>query len=135
MKPIDTRSSPVFSSFIGYIHEPPIWRYLAGIFKGQPAHRVDHAIERLGDLPDLLDTELPNLRFAPIGQVELLDGGACEMSPAPLSEHGGVGLYVRSGSKLDNGSPSLPRPLSPERTPTTRPSSTTSWVADVSVRM
>ena len=36
---------------------------------------------------------------------------------------------------LPSGSPSLPRPLSPERTPTTRPSSTISWVAEVSVRM
>ena len=33
------------------------------------------------------------------------------------------------GSKLPSGSPSLPRPLSPERTPTTWPSSTISWVA------
>ena len=37
------------------------------------------------------------------------------------------------GSKLPSGSPSLPRPLSPERTPSTLPSSTISCVAEVSV--
>ena len=39
------------------------------------------------------------------------------------------------GSKLESSSPSRPRPLSPERTPTTRPSSTSSLAAAVSPRM
>ena len=33
-KPIETRSSPVFSSFIGYSHVPPIWPYFALSFSG-----------------------------------------------------------------------------------------------------
>jgi len=37
MKPMLIRSSPVFSSFIGYIHDPPIWWYFEEIFSGQPA--------------------------------------------------------------------------------------------------
>ena len=32
----------------------------------RPAHRVDHAVERLGDLPDLLDAQLPALRRVPL---------------------------------------------------------------------
>ena len=48
-----------------------------------------------------------------------------------------VALAIRSepGSKFDSSSPSRPRPLSPERTPTTRPSSTSSFDAAVSPRM
>ena len=48
-----------------------------------------------------------------------------------------VALAIRSepGSKFESSSPSRPRPLSPLRTPTTLPSSTSSLAAAVSPRM
>ena len=62
--------------------------------------RVDHAVERLGDLPDLLDAELPDLRLAALGEVELADRGAGEMAPAALGEDGGLGLDVGAGLEV-----------------------------------
>ena len=97
--------------------------------------RVDHPVERLLDLPYLLDAELPHLGLAVLGQPELLDRRAGEVAPAALGQHRHAARSMSEpGSKLPSGSPSLPRPLSPERTPTTRPSSTSSWAARVSVR-
>src|SRR5258706_16188545 len=48
--------------------------------------RVDQPIERLGDLPDLLYAELPDLRLAVRGEVELPDRGAGQMAPAAPRE-------------------------------------------------
>ena len=61
--------------------------------------RVDHAIKRLGDLPDLLDAELPDLRLAVLAELELLDRGAGQMPPAPLREHRHLRLDV--GARLE----------------------------------
>ena len=58
--------------------------------------RVDDAVERLGDLPDLLDAELPHLGLAALGEVELADRGAGQVAPAALGEHGGLRLDVRA---------------------------------------
>ncbi len=62
--------------------------------------RVDHAVERLGDLPDLLDAELPDLRLAALRQVELLDRGAGQVTPAALGEHGRLRLDVGAGLEV-----------------------------------
>ena len=98
-KPMLTRSSPVFSSFIGYSHVPPICPYLADELQRPRTDRVDHAVQRLGDLPDLLDAELPHLRFAAVAEVELLDRSAGDVPPAALGQHGRLRLDV--GARLE----------------------------------
>ena len=60
---------------------------------------MDQAVERLRDLPDLLDAELPGLRLLALAEVELADGGAGEVAPAALGEHGGLRLDV--GARLE----------------------------------
>ena len=60
---------------------------------------MDQAVERLGDLPDLLHAKLPHLRLAPVGQVELFDRGAGDVPPAALREHRRPRLDV--GSRLE----------------------------------
>ncbi len=62
--------------------------------------RVDHAVERLGDLPHLLHAELPDLGLAALGQVELLDRGAGQMAPAALGQHRGLRLDVGPGLEV-----------------------------------
>jgi len=96
--------------------------------------RVDHAIERLGDLPDLLDAELPDLRLAVGAEVELADRGPPSDAPAALCEHREAGLDVGPGLEVAKRLSVLARPLSPERTPRTAPSATSSCDAAVSVR-
>ena len=64
------------------------------------AERVDHAVERLRDLPDLLDAELPDLRLAVLGEVELLDRGAGQVAPAALGEHRRLRLDVGAGLEV-----------------------------------
>src|SRR5919197_2707749 len=49
----------------------------------RPAHRVDHPVERLLDLPDLLDAEIPLLRVA-AAEVEVTDRGAREVALGAL---------------------------------------------------
>ena len=65
----------------------------------RPAERVDHAVQRLLDLPDLLDAERPDLRVRG-GEPELLERGAREMAPAALGEHGRAGHHVRAGLEV-----------------------------------
>ena len=72
---------------------------LGGELQRPRADRVDHAVQRLGDLPDLLDPELPDLRLAALGEVELADRGAGEVAPAALGEHGRLRLDV--GARLE----------------------------------
>ena len=57
-------------------------------------------VERLFDLPDLLDPELPDLRLAPFAKIELTDRGASEMAPAAFREHGHPGLDVGAGLEV-----------------------------------
>ena len=66
----------------------------------RPAHRVDHAAERLLDPPDLLDAERPDLRVLAL-EAEVVDRGAREVTLRSLTEDGdaadevGAGLEVR----------------------------------------
>src|SRR5436309_6116060 len=62
----------------------------------RPAERVYDAVQWLWNLPDLLDSERPDLGLAPVGQVELLDRGARQVAPGPLGEHGRLSGDVRS---------------------------------------
>ena len=101
------------------MNEPPNSRYFAANLQ-RPAHRVDDAVERLLDLPDLLHAELPLLRV--LG-ADARSGGSPRRSGGPaVPSASTVALAIRSepGSKFDSSSPSRPRPLSPERTPTHR---------------
>jgi hypothetical protein len=60
---------------------------------------VDHAVERLRDLPHLLDAELPDLWLAVLAEAELLDRDAGQMAPAALRQHCDLGLDV--GPRLE----------------------------------
>ena len=64
------------------------------------ADRVDQAIQRLGDLPDLLDPELPDLGLGARGQVELADRGTGEVAPAALGQHRELRGDVRAGLEV-----------------------------------
>ena len=87
----------------------------------RPAHRVDHAVERLRDLPDLLHAELPHLRLV-AAQVEVVERDAGEMALRSLGEHGHLRDEVGAGLEVAQlARPRGSRPLSPVRTPTTRP--------------
>jgi hypothetical protein len=61
---------------------------------------VDDLVQRLGDLPDLLDPELPDLRLAVLGEAELLDRRAGQVAPAALGQDGGLRLDVRAGLEV-----------------------------------
>ena len=65
----------------------------------RPAERVDHAVERLVDLPDLLDAERPDLRVG-AGEAERLDRGAGQVAPAALGQHGRLRDDVRAGLEV-----------------------------------
>ena len=73
---------------------------LGGDLQRPPRERVDHAVERLGDLPHLLDAELPHLRLAAGGEVELLDRRAGDVPPAALGEHRRLRLDVGAGLEV-----------------------------------
>ena len=110
------------------MNEPPNSRYFAANLQ-RPAHRVDHAVERLLDLPDLLHAELPLLRVLG-ADVEVADRGAGEMALAcPRRARSPWRSGPSRARSSTSSSPSRPRPLSPERTPTTFPSSTSSLYA------
>ena len=64
----------------------------------RPAHRVDHAVERLLDLPDLLHPELPLLRILG-ADLEVADRRAGEVPGRALGEHGGLRDQV--GARLE----------------------------------
>ena len=64
------------------------------------ADRVDQAVQRLGDLPDLLDAELPDLGLAPLAEVELADRGAGQVAPAALGQDGRLGGDVGAGLEV-----------------------------------
>src|SRR5205807_10179819 len=61
----------------------------------RPAHRVDHAVERLRDLPDLLHAELPLLRVTG-AEVEVADRGARQVPLGALAEDGRLRDHVRA---------------------------------------
>ena len=65
----------------------------------RPAHRVDDAVERLRDLPDLFHRELPDLRLL-AAEGEAVDRDACEVALRPLRKHGDLGGEVGAGLEV-----------------------------------
>ena len=65
----------------------------------RPAHRVDHPVERLLDLPDLLDPELPAHRVGAV-HVEVVVGGVGEVADRALGEDGRLGDDVGAGLEV-----------------------------------
>ena len=65
----------------------------------RPAHRVDDAVERLRDLPDLLHRELPDLRLL-AAEGEAVDRDAGEVALRPLREHRDLGDEVGAGLEV-----------------------------------
>ncbi len=76
----------------------------------RPAHRVDHVPQRLRDLPDLLDTQLPHLRVV-AGQPEAVERGAGEMPLRPLGEHSDPGDEVGARLVVSEALPLAPAAL------------------------
>ena len=76
----------------------------------RPAHRVDDAVERLRDAPDLLHAERPDLRVVAC-EAEALDCGAGQVSLRPLGQHGhacdeiGARLEVRRAARRRGRAP------------------------------
>ena len=70
-----------------------------GLRAQRPAERVDDLLQRLLDLPDLLDAERPDLRVV-ARQAEPLLRGAGQVAPAALGEHGRLGHHVRAGLEV-----------------------------------
>ncbi|CAB4343053.1 unannotated protein [freshwater metagenome] len=68
------------------------------------SNSVDHAIERLGDLPNLFHAELPNLRLATFAKIKLADCRAGEAAPASLGEdrylRGYVGAWLKVAERF-----------------------------------
>src|SRR5204863_4768623 len=65
----------------------------------RPAHRVDHAIQRLFDLPDLLHAELPLLRLA-APELEVADRRAGQVPLRALGEHRRLRDHVGAGLEV-----------------------------------
>ena len=61
---------------------------------------MDHPVERFADLPDLLHPELPDLRLAVLGEVELRDRDAREVAPVAVGQHGHFRLDVGAGLEV-----------------------------------
>ena len=76
---------------------PPNSLYLARLAQ-RPAHRVDHPVERLGHLPDLLDADLPALRSP--GEIEVVDGGLRQVADRAFGQHGRLGHQVGPGLEV-----------------------------------
>ncbi len=66
-----------------------------GALAQRPAHRVDHAVERLLHLPDLLDADLPAPRVGPV-QVEVVQGRVGQVPQRALGQHRRLGDHVRA---------------------------------------
>src|SRR3954452_3421411 len=131
-KPIETRSLPSLS-FIGYSHVPPICPYFDESLTG---HGPIVWITRSSGLGTFQTSLTPSSqtcgsRLSPRSNSRI--AAPVRLPQQPSASTTNLALMSVPGSKLPSGSPSLPRPLSPERTPTTRPSSTMTFVADVSV--
>ena len=65
----------------------------------RPAHRVDHLVERLLDLPDLLHAELPAHRQRAL-EVEVVDRRLGQVAERALGEHGRLRDHVRAGLEV-----------------------------------
>ena len=64
----------------------------------RPAHRVDHAVERLLDVPHLLDAERPDLRLR--GEAEPVERDPGQVALRPLGEDRDARLQVRAGLEV-----------------------------------
>ncbi len=71
----------------------------AGRFAQRPAHRVDDAVKRLLDLPDLFHPELPAHRVGAV-HVEVVVGGVGEVADGALGEHGRLRGHVGPGLEV-----------------------------------
>ncbi len=80
------------------MNEPPNSRYL-GLKSQGPGHRVDHAVERPLDLPDLLHAQLPLLRILG-AEVEVTNRRAGEVTLGALGQHGCLGDQVGAGLEV-----------------------------------
>src|SRR4029077_13332337 len=65
----------------------------------RPAERVDHTVERLGDLPDLLHPERPDLRVVAL-KGEAVERDAGEVALRPLGQHGHARVNIRAGLEV-----------------------------------
>ncbi len=78
---------------------PPASLYLRAPAQ-RPAERVDHPVERLRDLPDLLHPELPDLRVGALAQVEVVHRGVGEVADRALGQHRRLGDDVGAGLEV-----------------------------------
>ena len=65
----------------------------------RPAQRVDHAVERLRDLPDLLHAERPHLRVLAL-EPEPVERDAGQVALRPLGEHGHARVDIGAGLEV-----------------------------------
>ena len=74
---------------------------LAVLLRGakRPAQRVDHAVERLGDLPDLLHPERPDLRVLAL-EGEAVERDAGQVALRPFGEHGHARVNIGAGLEV-----------------------------------
>ena len=107
------------------MNEPPNSRYCAALAQ-RPAHRVDDPPSGFGTCQTSFTPSAQICGFSPV-EAEAVDRGARQVALRALGEHGHPARRCRSPARSSpSGSPSRPRPLSPVRTPTTRPCSTSS---------
>src|SRR3954468_8878596 len=132
--PIETRSSP-FLSFIGYSQVPPICPYFEDSFSGHGPMVWMIRSSGLGTFQTSLTPSSQTCGSRPSARSNSLIAAPVRWPQQPSASTVALATTSVPGSKLPSGSPSLPRPLSPVRTPLTSPSSTSSCVALVSVRM
>ncbi len=114
---------------------PPTWPYLA---EGLTGHGPIVWIRRSSALGTFQTSFTPSSQVwgsRPSPRSNSRMAGPVRWPQQPSASTVAFALMSVPGSKLPFGSPSLSRPLSPVRTPFTSPSSTTSLVAAVSVRM
>jgi hypothetical protein len=76
----------------------------------RPAHRVDHAVEGLGDLPDLLHAERPHLRVVALER-EPVERDPRQVTLGPLGQHGHLRLHLVAGHEVRELLPVAPAPL------------------------
>ncbi len=113
---------------------PPIWPYLALIFSGHGPIVWIRRSSGLGTFQTSLTPSSQTCGSRPSARSNSRIAAPVSEPQQPSASTVCWAVTSVPGSKLPSGSPSLPRPLSPVRTPRTTPSSTSSWVAAVSVR-
>ena len=109
------------------MNEPPNSRYLAAKWSGQPIVWITRSSGFWTSQTSLTPSSHCCGSSEPSSKWRIAAPVRWPWVPSQST----VALAIRSepGSKFDSSWPSRPRPLSPERTPTTRPSSTSSLAA------